>query len=52
VCPTAMIFVPSVRGISHNPAEFTDERDLIVGTNLLLRVMQRLADMSFEKVPA
>ncbi len=52
VCPTAMIFVPSVRGISHNPAEFTDEQDLIVGSNLLLRVMQRLASMSFEEVSA
>jgi N-carbamoyl-L-amino-acid hydrolase len=50
VCPTAMIFVPSVRGISHNPAEFTAEEDLIVGTNLLLMVMQRLAAMSFERV--
>lgn len=50
VCPTAMIFVPSVRGISHNPAEFTDEQDLIVGSNLLLRVMQRLASMNFEEV--
>lgn len=52
VCPTAMIFVPSVRGISHNPAEFTDEQDLIVGSNLLLRVMQRLASMNFEEVSA
>jgi metal-dependent amidase/aminoacylase/carboxypeptidase family protein len=26
LCPTAMIFVPSVKGISHNPAEHTDAR--------------------------
>lgn len=25
VCPTAMIFVPSKDGISHNPAEWTDK---------------------------
>jgi hydantoinase/carbamoylase family amidase len=27
VVPTAMIFVPSKSGISHNPAEFTNEQD-------------------------
>lgn len=27
VVPTAMIFVPSRSGISHNPAEFTSEED-------------------------
>ncbi|MFM8867425.1 MAG: Zn-dependent hydrolase [Ilumatobacteraceae bacterium] len=47
ICPTAMIFVPSVRGISHNPAEFTAEEDLIVGSTLLLRVIQRLTEMEF-----
>jgi predicted amidohydrolase len=26
ICPTAMIFVPSVKGISHNPAEHTAPR--------------------------
>lgn len=43
VCPTGMIFVPSVRGISHNPAEHTDPADLVAGTNLLLGVMMSLA---------
>lgn len=43
VCPTGMIFVPSVRGISHNPAEHTEAADLVSGTDLLLAVMVDLA---------
>jgi N-carbamoyl-L-amino-acid hydrolase len=35
VAPTAMIFVPSHHGISHNPAEFTSARQLAAGTRLL-----------------
>lgn len=43
VCPSGMIFVPSVRGISHNPAEHTAEQDLVAGANVLLQVMLALA---------
>jgi N-carbamoyl-L-amino-acid hydrolase len=43
VCPTAMIFTPSVRGISHNPAEFTALADLEAGANVLLQVLIELA---------
>jgi len=43
VCPAGMIFVPSVRGISHNPAEYTAPDDLVAGANLLARVMLDLA---------
>ncbi len=43
VCPTGMIFVPSARGISHNPAEHTDDADLEAGANVLLHVMLRMA---------
>jgi N-carbamoyl-L-amino-acid hydrolase len=43
VCPTAMIFVPSIRGISHNPAELTDPADLLAGTEVLLDVLLELA---------
>lgn len=43
VCPTSMIFVPSVKGISHNPAEHTDDADLEAGANLLLATMLELA---------
>ena len=47
VCPSAMIFVPSQKGISHNPAEHTDEEDLVTGANVLLHVMLELADTVF-----
>ena len=44
ICPTAMIFVPSVGGISHNPREFTEQRHLQVGADALLHTMLRLAE--------
>ncbi len=43
ICPAAMIFVPSIGGISHNPREHTPEADLVAGANILLEVVQRLA---------
>lgn len=43
ICPTAMIFVPSVKGISHNPREFTPEDALTAGANVLLDVVQKLS---------
>lgn len=43
VAPAAMIFVPSKGGISHNPAEFTAEADLIAGANVLLDVVRKLS---------
>ncbi|MFM8794694.1 MAG: Zn-dependent hydrolase [Acidimicrobiales bacterium] len=43
VCPTAMVFVPSHRGISHNPAEHTDADQIEAGCNVLLHVMLGLA---------
>ena len=43
-CPTAMIFVPSIGGISHNPAEDTRPEDLTAGTQVLLRTLVELAD--------
>ena len=42
ICPTAMIFVPSRDGISHNPAEFTAPEDLVAGANVLLRTLRKL----------
>lgn len=47
VCPTGMIFVPSIRGISHNPAEDTAVADLIAGADLLLATMVELAERDF-----
>lgn len=45
VCPSGMIFVPSVKGISHNPAEFTHTDDLVAGANILLQTMLSLTTM-------
>ncbi len=44
VCPTAMIFVPSHRGISHNPAEHTDPGHLQAGAEVLAEVLVELAN--------
>jgi N-carbamoyl-L-amino-acid hydrolase len=43
LCPTAMIFVPSVKGISHNPAEHTASEHLVAGANVLLHTLLDLA---------
>jgi N-carbamoyl-L-amino-acid hydrolase len=39
LCPTAMIFTPSVAGLSHNIAEYTEASDLAAGANVLLHVV-------------
>jgi N-carbamoyl-L-amino-acid hydrolase len=44
ICPAAMIFVPSVSGISHNPREHTDPADLARGADVLLDVVRTLAE--------
>lgn len=46
IAPSAMIFVPSKRGISHNPREETTAEHLELGANVLLQVMLRLAEAS------
>jgi N-carbamoyl-L-amino-acid hydrolase len=43
VCPAGMVFVPSVAGISHNPAELTHPDDLVAGADVLLQVVLELA---------
>lgn len=43
-CPTGMVFVPSVGGISHNVAEFTAPEDIETGANVLLRTLLGLAE--------
>jgi N-carbamoyl-L-amino-acid hydrolase len=44
LCPTAMIFVPSVAGLSHNVKEHTEAADLIAGAQVLLNLVLELAD--------
>jgi len=41
--PTALIFVPSHKGISHNPEEYTDPKDLIEGVKALIETLYKLA---------
>jgi len=40
---TGMIFVPSRDGVSHNPKEWTDEKDILKGTQILLLTLLDLA---------
>ncbi|EOH93598.1 allantoate deiminase [Enterococcus pallens] len=41
--PTAMLFVPSIAGISHNPAEATELSDLVEGVKALIVSLYKLA---------
>ncbi|WP_225031520.1 M20 family metallo-hydrolase [Paraburkholderia sp. XV] len=43
-CPTAMLFVPSRDGISHNPAEATDARHLVLGARALAHTLTTLCN--------
>ncbi|MBL8292242.1 MAG: Zn-dependent hydrolase [Bryobacterales bacterium] len=43
IAPTAMIFVPSVGGVSHNPKEFTPDAALVAGANILLDLAREVA---------
>jgi N-carbamoyl-L-amino-acid hydrolase len=44
LCPSGMIFVPSRRGISHNPAEYSSAQQLARGTRVLAQVLAELAN--------
>ncbi len=44
ICPTSMIFVPSVNGLSHNIAEYTLPSDIGAGADVLLQTMLELAN--------
>lgn len=35
LCPTALIFIPSVDGLSHHPDEYTDLDDILLGIDVL-----------------
>lgn len=45
LCPSGMIFVPSVGGISHAPKEFTKPHDIVNGANVLLQTILALDEM-------
>jgi beta-ureidopropionase / N-carbamoyl-L-amino-acid hydrolase len=44
ITPAGMIFVPSKRGISHNPEEWTHPDDIALGSQLLMEAMIRVAN--------
>ena len=44
ICPAAMIFTPSVGGLSHNIAEHTHPNDVTAGANVLLQTLLALAN--------
>jgi N-carbamoyl-L-amino-acid hydrolase len=44
ITPAGMIFVPSTRGISHNPMEWTEPEDICLGAQLLMETMIRVAN--------
>jgi allantoate deiminase len=41
--PAAMLFVPSEKGISHNPGEYTAPADLAEGVQALISTLYELA---------
>ncbi len=42
--PTAMIFTPSVAGISHHPDEFTEFSDIAIAADILAETLGVLAN--------
>jgi beta-ureidopropionase / N-carbamoyl-L-amino-acid hydrolase len=45
ICPVGMIFVPSIDGISHAPAERTEPDDIVNGANVLLSTLLSLDEI-------
>ena len=46
IAPVAMIFVPSINGISHSPKEFSTATDMANGANVLLQTI-----LAIDKAP-
>jgi N-carbamoyl-L-amino-acid hydrolase len=44
ITPAGMIFIPSLRGISHNPLEWTAPDDIGLGAQLLMETIIRVAN--------
>lgn len=43
ICPTSMIFVPSLKGYSHRPDEYTAPEDIAKGVAVLAHTLARLS---------
>lgn len=48
LCPVAMLFVRSQKGLSHCPQEWTDLEDLAMGTEILLDTVCHLIQNGWE----
>ena len=48
IAPTGMIFVPSIKGISHSPQEFTTALDMANGASVLLKTVLAIDDGALE----
>ncbi|MFC6963096.1 Zn-dependent hydrolase [Halocatena marina] len=46
VCPTSMIFIPSVDGVSHTEGEYTEWEDVVVGANVLMGAVTEQATIT------
>ena len=46
ICPSGMIFVPSVDGLSHSPRELTKDQDCVNGANVLLGAVRQLDELA------
>lgn len=44
ICPSTMIFIPSVKGISHNLEEYSKDQDVSNGAQVLLDVVLKMAN--------
>ena len=44
IAPTAMLFVPSVDGVTHNENEFTEWSDCVAGANVYTNAVRSLAE--------
>ena len=46
LCPSAMLFVPSVGGITHNPREYSTREQLARGAEVMLDAVRELAGVA------
>jgi N-carbamoyl-L-amino-acid hydrolase len=48
IAPTGMIFVPSEKGISHSPQEFTSAQDMANGASVLFKTVLEIDNGALE----
>ncbi|WP_419960806.1 Zn-dependent hydrolase [Psychrobacillus sp. BM2] len=48
LCPTGLIFVPSVNGLSHHPDEYTDHDDILIGIEVLEKIVIHYSKMDLK----